>query len=168
MKTLTISTSVTQLSPSELTPEQKDLADHAIRATYRSYSPYSHFSVGAAIQLSDSTIVSGSNQENIAYPSGLCAERTALFYANSRYPDLPVTRLCIAARNDKEALTETPVPPCGSCRQALLETELRYKTPIEVILVGANTAYIIQSIRDLLPLCFDSFCPPIALPVTQK
>ena len=157
MKTLTITTNVEELHPSELSEEQKTLADHAVRATYRSYSPYSHFSVGAAVQLADGTIVSGSNQENVAYPSGLCAERTALFYANSRYPDQPVSRLCIAARDDKGRLTDSPISPCGSCRQALLETELRYKNPIEIVLVGANSAYIIHSIHDLLPLCFDSF-----------
>ena len=157
MKTLTITTNVEELHPSELSEEQKTLADHAVRATYRSYSPYSHFSVGAAVQLADGTIVSGSNQENVAYPSGLCAERTALFYANSRYPDQPVSRLCIAVRDDKGRLTDSPISPCGSCRQALLETELRYKNPIEIVLVGANSAYIIHSIHDLLPLCFDSF-----------
>lgn len=157
MKTLTITTNVEELHPSELSEEQKTLADHAVRATYRSYSPYSHFSVGAAVQLADGTIVSGSNQENVAYPSGLCAERTALFYANSRYPDQPVSRLCIAARDDKGRLTDSPISPCGSCRQALLETELRYKNPIEIVLVGANSSYIIHSIHDLLPLCFDSF-----------
>ena len=157
MKTLTITTNVEELHPSELSEEQKALADHAVRATYRSYSPYSHFSVGAAVQLADGTIVSGSNQENVAYPSGLCAERTALFYANSRYPDQPVSRLCIAARDDKGRLTDSPISPCGSCRQALLETELRYKNPIEIVLVGANSSYIIHSIHDLLPLCFDSF-----------
>ena len=157
MKTLTITTNVEELHPSELSEEQKTLADHAVRATYRSYSTYSHFSVGAAVQLADGTIVSGSNQENVAYPSGLCAERTALFYANSRYPDQPVSRLCIAARDDKGRLTDSPISPCGSCRQALLETELRYKNPIEIVLVGANSSYIIHSIHDLLPLCFDSF-----------
>ena len=157
MKTLTITTNVEELHPSELSEEQKTLADHAVRATYRSYSPYSHFSVGAAVQLADGTIVSGSNQENVAYPSGLCAERTALFYANSRYPDQPVSRVCIAARDDKGRLTDSPISPCGSCRQALLETELRYKNPIEIVLVGANSSYIIHSIHDLLPLCFDSF-----------
>lgn len=157
MKTLTITTNVEELHPSELSEEQKTLADHAVRATYRSYSPYSHFSVGAAVQLADGTIVSGSNQENVAYPSGLCAERTALFYANSRYPDQPVSRLCIVARDDKGRLTDSPISPCGSCRQALLETELRYKNPIEIVLVGANSSYIIHSIHDLLPLCFDSF-----------
>lgn len=157
MKTLTITTNVEELHPSELSEEQKTLADHAVRATYRSYSPYSHFNVGAAVQLADGTIVSGSNQENVAYPSGLCAERTALFYANSRYPDQPVSRLCIAARDDKGRLTDSPISPCGSCRQALLETELRYKNPIEIVLVGANSSYIIHSIHDLLPLCFDSF-----------
>ena len=156
MKTLTITTNVEELHPSELSEEQKTLVDHAVRATYRSYSPYSHFSVGAAVQLADGTIVSGSNQENVAYPSGLCAERTALFYANSRYPDQPVSRLCIAARDDKGRLTDSPISPCGSCRQALLETELRYKNPIEIVLVGANSSYIIHSIHDLLPLCFDS------------
>ena len=139
----------------ELTPEEVKLLDEARRATYRSYAPYSHFSVGAAVELEDGTIVGGSNQENSAYPSGLCAERTAVFYANSRYPDLAVRRLCIAARNTKGDFTKQPISPCGACRQVLLETEQRAGHHIEVLLYGTDGIYCIRSIRDLLPMGFD-------------
>ena len=139
----------------ELTAEELQLVDEARRATYRSYAPYSHFSVGAAVELADGTIVSGSNQENAAYPSGLCAERTAVFYANSRYPDQPIRRLCIAARDTEGKFLQRPISPCGACRQVLLEAEQRAKNAIEVLLYGTDGVYIIRSIKDLLPLSFD-------------
>lgn len=139
----------------ELTPEEVKLLDEARRATYRSYSPYSRFSVGAAVELEDGTIVSGSNQENAAYPSGLCAERTAVFYANSRYPELPVRRLCIAARDTDGNFLKQPIAPCGACRQVLLETERRAGHPIEVLLYGTDGIYCLHNVHDLLPLCFD-------------
>ncbi|MBR1668537.1 MAG: cytidine deaminase [Bacteroidaceae bacterium] len=139
----------------ELTPEEARLLDEARRATYRSYSPYSHFSVGAAVELADGTIVTGSNQENAAYPSGLCAERTAVFYAGSRYPDTPIRRICIAARDTEGNPLLRPIAPCGACRQVLLETEQRAGSPIEVLLHGTEGIYCLRSIRDLLPLCFD-------------
>ena len=99
----------------ELTDSDKRLIEAAIEATKRSYAPYSHFHVGAAAMLDDGTIVTGSNQENAAYPSGLCAERTALFHAGSEYPDKAVTTLAIAVSNC-DGLTEQPVTPCGACR----------------------------------------------------
>ena len=139
----------------ELTQQELALLDEARRATYRSYAPYSHFSVGAAVELADGTIIAGSNQENAAYPSGLCAERTAVFYAGSQHPDQPIRRLCIAARDTNGQFLRRPIPPCGACRQVLLEAEQRAGDNIEVLLYGTEGIYIIRSIRDLLPLSFD-------------
>ena len=155
MKTIELHISVLVKKEAELTSEELRLLDEARRATYRSYAPYSHFSVGAAVELTDGTIVSGSNQENAAYPSGLCAERTAVFYANSRYPEQPIRRICIVARNTEGQFLQRPISPCGACRQVLLEAEQRAKNAIEVLLYGADGVYIISSIKDLLPLGFD-------------
>ncbi len=155
MKTIELHISVLVKKEAELTSEELRLLDEARRATYRSYAPYSHFSVGAAVELTDGTIVSGSNQENAAYPSGLCAERTAVFYANSRYPEQPIRRICIVARNTEGQFLQRPISPCGACRQVLLEAEQRAKNAIEVLLYGTDGVYIISSIKDLLPLGFD-------------
>lgn len=155
MKQMDILFSIDIKKEKELTLKELTLIDEARRATYRSYAPYSHFSVGAAAELEDGTIVTGSNQENAAYPSGLCAERTAVFYANSRYPDLSIRRLCIVARDTEGKFLSRPISPCGACRQALLESEQRSGKPIEVLLYGTDSIYIIHSIQDLLPLCFD-------------
>lgn len=138
----------------ELTDTEKALRDKAIAATYRSYSPYSHFSVGAALELADGTIICGSNQENAAYPSGLCAERTAMFYANASHPDAAIKRLCITARGTDGLLVAQPISPCGACRQSLLEAETRYGNDIEVMLYGSEKTYVLRSIKDLLPLSF--------------
>ena len=126
-----------------------------MEATNRSYAPYSHFSVGAAARLTNGITVTGTNQENAAYPSGLCAERTTLFYANSQYPDQAVKVLAIAARNEKDFINQ-PIPPCGACRQVILETENRYRQPIRILLYGKECIYEICSICDLLPLSFDA------------
>lgn len=138
----------------ELTPEDRRLIDAACEATQRSYAPYSHFSVGAAALLENGTVVTGTNQENAAYPSGLCAERTTLFYANSQYPDQAVKTLAIAARTDNDFL-ETPIPPCGACRQVLLETEKRYGKPMRILLYSKSDIYILDGVSGLLPLSFD-------------
>ena len=155
MKERTIQIHLLVKQEEELTPEELRLLDEARRATYRSYSPYSHFSVGAAAELADGTIVTGSNQENAAYPSGLCAERTAVFYAGSQHPDTPIRRICIAARNTEGEPLQRPIAPCGACRQVLLEAEQRAGSPIEVLLHGTEGIYCLSSIRDLLPLSFD-------------
>ena len=155
MKELNLHIHVLVKTEEELTPQEVKLIDEARRATYRSYAPYSHFSVGAAVELADGTIVCGSNQENAAYPSGLCAERTAVFYANSRYPDQPIRRICIVARDTKGQFLQRPISPCGACRQVLLEAEQRAKNAIEVLLYGTDSVYIISSIKDLLPLEFE-------------
>lgn len=155
MKTIDINMKVTECSKSELAPEDLALVESAEKFVGHSYSPYSKFSVSAAVRLSDGTIVNGTNQENAAYPSGLCAERTAMFYANSQYPDKPVTALAIAAFTNGDFLDQ-PITPCGSCRQVLLETEQRFSTPIKVILVAKKRCFIVKSISDLLPLSFGS------------
>ncbi|MFV0467845.1 MAG: cytidine deaminase family protein, partial [Dysgonomonas sp.] len=109
--------------------------------------------VGAAVLLKNGIIVSGSNQENAAYPSGLCAERTALFYANAQYPDIPVQMVAIAAFN-KGSFTTDICSPCGSCRQVFVEIENRYDTPITILMCSKDKVYEVATIRDLLPLCF--------------
>ena len=139
----------------ELNEADRELMDAAIDATRRSYSPYSKFSVGAAVRLQSGTIVTGSNQENAAYPSGLCAERTTLFYANSRYPEEAVETLAIAAKNEQGFL-ESPIPPCGACRQVMLETEERFKRPMRILLYNLHDIYEIRGTKDLLRLSFGS------------
>lgn len=153
-KKIDITISVTVKTEEELSAEEKTLLTEAKAATYRSYSPYSHFSVGAAVEMEDGTIVTGSNQENAAYPSGLCAERTAVFYAQSRYPDMKVRRLCVAARDTGGQFLVKPIPPCGACRQVLLEAENRNGAPIEIMLYGTEVTYIIESAASLLPIQF--------------
>lgn len=136
--------------------QMQRLIEKAKQQTELSYAPYSNFSVGAAVLLEDGTVVCGNNQENIAYPSGLCAERTAMFYTNSQYPDIKPIAIAVAARNGKDFL-ENPICPCGACRQSILETELRYKSPIKTILYGTKNIYVINSIADMLPFAFISF-----------
>ena len=156
MKTIKIDIPITIKEECELTSDEAKLMKEAKQATYRSYAPYSHFSVGSAVMLADGTIISGSNQENAAYPSGLCAERATVFYANSRYPDIPVRRICIVARGTDGNFLQRPIPPCGACRQVLLETEMRAGGDIEVLLYGTEYSYSLRSIKDLMPLTFDS------------
>jgi cytidine deaminase len=139
----------------ELDEREQQLITLAIEATDKSYAPYSNFNVGAAVLLGNGVEIIGSNQENAAYPSGLCAERTAVFSANAQYPDQPIVALAIAARNGNGLLKE-PVTPCGSCRQVILETEHRYKHPVKILLYGTNDIYVADSINDLLPLQFVS------------
>ncbi len=141
----------------ELTAEEQHLVQMAIAATDRSYAPYSHFRVGAAVRLANGVELSGSNQENAAYPSGLCAERTTLFYAGAQYPDEPVRMLAIAARGTDGELTYEPTGPCGACRQVIVESETRAGGPIRILLYGRKCIYIVEGIRALLPLCFSEF-----------
>jgi cytidine deaminase len=140
----------------ELTEQDRNLVDIAKSATRQSYAPYSRFHVGAAALLDDGTVVVGTNQENAAYPSGMCAERIALFHANSCYPRQAVISLAIAAYHDGK-FTSNPISPCGACRQVMLETEQRYGTPIRVLLFGVSGTYIIEGgAHELLPLTFDA------------
>ncbi len=154
MKPITITHVLNQYQWDELAKEDQKLIELAKESTANSYAPYSQFSVGAALLLNDGTIVTGTNQENAAYPSGLCAERTAIFYANSQYPNQPVKTLAIAARTTKDFIAEH-IAPCGACRQVILETERRYKQPIRILLYGKDSVLEVQGITDLLPLCFD-------------
>lgn len=125
MKNFGITILVVEASIDELTAEEKKLVELAKRATYRSYAPYSKFSVGAAILLSNGEIVCGANQENAAYPSGTCAERTAAYYAHANNPDATFKMIAVAARGTDGNPLEKPISPCGACRQALLEYETR-------------------------------------------
>jgi len=137
----------------ELPVNDQNLLLEARRITAQAYAPYSGFHVGASVLLENGLIVSGNNQENSAYPSGLCAERVALFYANANYPDSGVKTIAIsAAKND--VLVSEPVKPCGSCRQALAETEVRFKTPIRIILDGQDGILVLNGVESLLPLSF--------------
>ena len=154
MKELTITAVLNVYKFKELTEADRTLLQAAMDATKRSYAPYSKFSVGAAARLNNDVIVTGTNQENAAYPSGLCAERTTLFYANSQYPDQAVATLAVAARTERDFL-DAPIPPCGACRQVILETEKRFNQPMRILLYGKKEVYEVKSIRDLLPLSFD-------------
>lgn len=155
MKDLKIVTNIRICSYNELCMEEKKLIDAAKEATKNAYAPYSGFSVGAAVLLENGTVVSGNNQENIAYPSGLCAERTALFYAQSQYPDSAPLVLAVAAYT-KGRFTEASISPCGACRQVLLEAENRYKKSLRILLYGEEGISLIESVKDLLPLAFSS------------
>lgn len=138
----------------ELTTDERHLIEKAKEATNLSYAPYSMFNVGAAVLLDNGEVIQGSNQENAAYPSGLCAERVAMFYANSRFPNVAPKILAVAGRS-KDGFLKQPISPCGSCRQVLLETELRYKQDIEILLYGTDVIYKLFSSKDLLPLAFN-------------
>ncbi|MCQ2335485.1 MAG: cytidine deaminase [Paludibacteraceae bacterium] len=153
MKEITLSTKATLYQENELPAEYQQLVQEAKHQTNHSYSPYSHFQVGAAALLEDGTIVKGSNQENAAYPSGLCAERTTLFYANSTYPHLAVKAIAIACYTDG-AFTPQPGSPCGACRQVMIEFEHLHKQKMAVILYGAEHSVVFESAADLLPMCF--------------
>ena len=155
MKEIVLNTQVSVCQEGELDQQQQQLVAIAKRKTQDAYCPYSHFAVGAAALLADGEIVTGCNQENAAYPSGLCAERTTLFAANANHPDTPVLKLAIACFTDGH-FTREAASPCGACRQVMLETEHRYGSPIEVILYGEEGCYIFHSAADLLPLNFVS------------
>jgi cytidine deaminase len=137
----------------DLSDEQREVVSAAKEQIKNSYCPYSHFHVGAAAKLANGVIVRGSNQENAAYPSGLCAERTALFAAGAQYPDQPVRKLAIACFTGGH-FTKEPGSPCGACRQVMLETEHRYDGKMEVLLYGEEEIYVFESAADLLPLIF--------------
>lgn len=139
----------------QLEAEDRDLAQAAIEATDLAYAPYSKFNVGAAVLFEDGEIVKGANQENAAYPSGLCAERTALFYASASRPEKKMTAIAIAAGQNGK-LCETPATPCGACRQVMAQYQTKCGIPMRVLLVGAHKIWRFEKIDDLLPLIFDS------------
>lgn len=137
----------------ELSDTEKMLVEHALLMSEKAYAPYSGFKVGAACLLENGCVVTGSNQENAAYPAGTCAERTALFHANANHPDQPVLLLAVAAQN-KNGFVLDPIAPCGICRQVLLEIEQRYNKPIRIVLYGAKEIAIFERASDLLPFSF--------------
>lgn len=151
---------ITYCSIEELSAAQKQLVEQAKKACDRAYAPYSGFTVGAAVELDNGEIVLGTNQENVAYPSGLCAERVALFSAAAQYPQVAPLRLAVAAKTmvlspgGQPAFTTRPVAPCGACRQVLSEVERRYGRPIEILLYGTQETAVIASGKQLLPLSF--------------
>ena len=155
MKEITLKSTLKLLSLDELSDAERMLVKRAIEATDNSYAPYSHFHVGAALQLDNGNIFIGANQENAAFPVTLCAERAAIFAAQSQCPEQPITAIAIAARN-AAGLLRNPLTPCGSCRQVILDMEQRYKRPVSIYLYGTSGVYVIDSIKSLLPLSFIS------------
>lgn len=156
-KKLTITTELTVFeSLQELPQSIQKLMHKAQEARERAYAPYSLFKVGAALQLANGELVTGNNQENAAFPSGLCAERVAAFHAGAMYPGVAFQTMALTVRSlNKEV--DTPTPPCGACRQSLAEYEVNQKTPVTLYFMG-ETGKVVKanSIKDLLPLIFDS------------
>ncbi|MCI9055225.1 MAG: cytidine deaminase [Muribaculaceae bacterium] len=154
MKDIQITVPVTEYAYGELTDAQRGLVDLARQYTFNSYSPYSHFSVGAAIRLDNGEVVCGANQENAAFPSGTCAERSACYSAGALFPGAKFESIAIAARGVDGEPTVAPCAPCGACRQALLEYEVLAGHDVEVLLVGRDVIYRLPSVKSLLPLAF--------------
>ncbi|PRX43188.1 cytidine deaminase [Salegentibacter salegens] len=143
-------------SVEELPQAIQNLMKTAVEARDKAYAPYSQFKVGAALSLNNNEVVTGSNQENASYPSGLCAERTAIYYAGAAFPEAQIQNIAISAKSMKHTV-EAPVPPCGACRQALVEYEVKQETDIAVYFMG-ETGKVMKanSIKDLLPLIFEN------------
>ena len=137
----------------ELAEEDKVLVETAIQATENSYSPYSKFRVGAAVRLEGGKVIKGANQENAAFSVTICAERSAIFAAQANYPDKAILSIAIAARNE-DGFTQEPISPCGTCRQAMVEIEQKYSQPLHILLYGKKGVYVMDSIRNLMPLSF--------------
>jgi cytidine deaminase len=156
MKEITLKINYTEYdSVKEMSKEDQELVKAALEAQKGSYSPYSKFQVGAALRLVDGTIVKGANQENAAYPSGLCAERTAMFWASANYPDVAFDTLAIAGADHGE-LCESPASPCGACRQVMAEYQKKYGRPLKTIWVGSKRIRKFENVDDILPFIFDS------------
>ena len=153
MKTINLNIAINHCQQDELTVADRELIERAMKATDNAYAEYSHFYVGAALRLANGRIVIGANQENAAFPSGLCAERTAIFSAQANFPDQSIDALALVARNDNE-LIDNPVTPCGACRQVLLGVEERYGLPMRILMYGKSGVYSVGSAKDLLPLSF--------------
>ena len=135
--------------------EDKKLFQEAVAATASSYAPYSHFNVGAAVLMSNGAVVTGSNQENAAFPSGMCAERVALYAAHHQYPNEAVTAIAIAAKCNG-VLTKEPTYPCGACVQVMVESQKRSGKPIKIIIGSAEKLQVLDSVESLLPYSFCS------------
>jgi len=139
----------------ELPYEVSILMHKAMEAREKAYAPYSKFKVGAAILLDNGEIITGNNQENVSYPSGLCAERTAVYYAGAQYPDSQILKMAITAASSNHR-TENPIPPCGACRQAIAEYEVKQNEFIEIYFMGeVGKIMKSNSLSNLLPLLFD-------------
>ena len=156
MKAESIRLAYTICTFEELSEKDKCLLEKAKEATYTSFSPFSHFCVGAAVELENGEVMQGSNQENASFTTGLCAERCVIFYANARYPDVPVKTIAIAARDTSGEFTANPTSPCGACRQVLSEIEYRYNKPMRVLLYGKEHVWVLESVSDLLPFKFNA------------
>ncbi|OUL61029.1 cytidine deaminase [Flavobacterium sp. AJR] len=156
MKEISITTQFSVFeSIEELSKDTQDLMNEAIAIRKKAYAPYSKFRVGAALLLDNGKIVLGSNQENAAYPSGLCAERVAIYHAGAIYPDAKILKIAITAASDTNQ-TKAPIPPCGSCRQSIAEYEIKQETPIEIYFMGEiGVIYQSASLKNLLPFMFD-------------
>ncbi|WP_233883692.1 cytidine deaminase [Tenacibaculum piscium] len=157
MEKIEIKTSVTVYnSLPELSEEDKNLMNTAILARANAYAPYSKFKVGASFLLENGQIVSGNNQENAAYPSGMCAERVAVWKVGSEFPGIKIKKLAITAASEN-AIVNKPIGPCGACRQTLSEYEINQKEPIEVLFMGEIGKIVkTTSLLSLLPFSFDS------------
>lgn len=155
MKKLEFKTTIIEYpSVDELDQQDKTLVEKAKEAASVAYAPYSKFCVGAALLLENGIYVKGSNQENVAYPSGLCAERVAVFSASANYPGIVIKTIAITAKSDS-FIVETPITPCGSCRQVLAEYEHIQGSPIKIILSGAKgKVLVVSKVEDILPLSF--------------
>ncbi len=153
MRSLNLTTKILVYGYDECDNVIKKLIDEAKLATSKAYAPYSTYHVGAAVLMANGIIVTGNNQENAAYPSGLCAERTALFYANAQYPDIAIEAIAVVAFHNG-CFTEDVCTPCGSCRQVLVEVENRFENNVRIIMCGKNEIYEVASIKELLPLSF--------------
>ena len=156
MKEITINATFTAFDDmQELPADVFALMEQAIEVRKKAYAPYSSFRVGAAILLGNGKTVLGSNQENAAYPSGLCAERVAIFQAGAVFPDEKIVKIAISAASDTNTTT-SPIPPCGGCRQAIAEYEFRNSQPIEIYFMGeTGVVYKSDSLKNLLPFTFD-------------
>lgn len=157
MKEIIITSTITVFETiQELPLVEQNLMLKAIEVRKNAYAPYSKFRVGAAILLDNGEIIVGSNQENAAYPSGLCAERVAIFYAGAIYPEASILKIAITAASDNNKTT-SPVPPCGACRQSIAEYEIRQDTPIEIYYMGeTGSIHQSESLKNLLPFMFDN------------
>jgi len=156
MKQIAITTQFSSYdSIDELSNDIQELMREAVVVRKNAYAPYSQFRVGAALLLDNGKVILGSNQENAAYPSGLCAERVAIFQAGAVYPTAKILKMAITAASDTNK-TASPIPPCGSCRQSIAEYEIRQETPIEIYFMGEEGAvYKSDSLKNLLPFMFD-------------
>ncbi len=140
----------------ELSEEDQILMGAAMEARENAYAPYSNFRVGAAVKMVNGEVVIGNNQENASYPSGLCAERVAVFQAGARYPGMAINTIAISAAS-KNYKVKRPAAPCGNCRQSISEYEKKQNSPIRMLLRGEEgEVFECRSISDILPLAFDS------------